>query len=386
MTRVTFGVSASPYLAVKTLLQTAKDHGEEYPKATQHIQTSFYVDDFLGGASTPQEAVELFTQLRKVLLKGGFSLCKWRSSSLEVLQDIPADLQEKSHIKDATAPHPPTQSKALGLQWDSRQDTMSPSITVSNSYRPTKKGLISDVSKTYDILGWISPAVLSMKLLYQQLWKTGHDWDQEVPPDLLDLHSRWRSELPILAQKQLPRCYSHPQHQIKTQTLHGFSDASKVAYGAVVYCRTIYNDHPPVVALVTAKTKVATLKPTTVPRLELCGAVLLTKLLVNTSVVLKIPSDHWIAWTDSAIVLAWLDGKPKQLPIYVSNRVSFIMQATNPRIWHQVLLHQTLLIVPAGESCLWSYFTTLSGGKALPGCLTTLYLYQSSLLGRFCQN
>ena len=37
MTRVTFGVSASPFLAVRTLQQTADDHGEEYPKATQHI-------------------------------------------------------------------------------------------------------------------------------------------------------------------------------------------------------------------------------------------------------------------------------------------------------------------------------------------------------------
>ena len=280
--------------------------------------------------------MEIFTQLRKVLLKGGFSLCKWRSSSSDVLQQIPADLQEKSHIKDATAPHPPTQSKALGLQWDSRQDTMSPSITVSDSYRPTKRGLISDVSKTYDILGWISPAVLSMKLLYQQLWKTGHDWDEEVPPDLLDLHSRWRTELPILAQKQLPRCYSHSQQQIKTQTLHGFSDASKVAYGAVVYCRTTYHDHPPVIALVTAKTKVATLKPTTIPRLELCGAMLLTKILKNTASILQIPSEDWHAWSDSAIVLAWLDGRPRQLPVYVSNRVSIIMQETSPRNWHHV--------------------------------------------------
>ena len=94
MTRVTFGVSASPYLAVKTLQQTAADHGEDYPRATQHIYSSFYVDDFLGGASTPQEAVELFSQLREILLKGGFSLCKWRSSSSEVLQEIPQVLQE----------------------------------------------------------------------------------------------------------------------------------------------------------------------------------------------------------------------------------------------------------------------------------------------------
>ena len=270
MTRVTFGVSASPYLAVKTLQQTAADHGEEYPRATQYINSSFYVDDFLGGASTPQEAVELFQQLREVLLKGGFNLCKWRSSSSEVLQDIPTALQEANHVKDATSPHSSTQSKALGLQWDSRQDTMSPSISVPISYRPTKRGLISDVSRTYDILGWIAPAVLSMKLLYQQLWKTGHEWDQEVPTDLLDLHKRWRSELPTLAQKQLPRCYTLPHHNLKNQELHGFSDVSKVAFGAVVYCRTTYHDHPPVVSLVTAKTKVAKLKPTDWSYVGLC--------------------------------------------------------------------------------------------------------------------
>ena len=177
---MTFGVSASPYLAVRTLQQTAEDHGEEYPNVTHHIRTSFYVDDFLGGANTIQEAVELFNHLREVLLKGGFNLCKWRSSSSEVLQAIPPELQEKSHIKDATTPQAPSHSKALGLEWYSRQDLMSPSICVSNSYRPTKRGIISDVAKTYDILGWIAPTVLSMKLLYQQLWQKGHEWDEEV--------------------------------------------------------------------------------------------------------------------------------------------------------------------------------------------------------------
>ena len=304
MTRVTFGVSASPYLAVRALLQTADDHGEEYSKATQHIKQSFYVDDFLGGADTPQEAVLLFHQMRGILERGGFNLCKWRSSSSTVLQQIPASLQEEGHLKDVTSPNTPTQSKALGLQWDSRQDSMSPSIVVCGSYRSTKRGLISDVSKTYDILGWICPAVLSMKLLFQQLWKTGHDWDEPVPQELLSLHSKWRSELPALAKKQLPRCYTLYQHQVTSKTLHGFSDASKLAYGAVVYSRTTYQNHPPVISLVTAKTKVATLKPTTIPRLELCGAVLLTRLLKHTASILQIPAADWHAWSDSAIVLA----------------------------------------------------------------------------------
>ena len=86
MTRVTFGVSASPYLAVKTLQRTADDHGEGYPNATQHIKGSFYVDDFLGGAATPVEATQLLTDMSDVLQQGGFNLCKWRSSSANALK------------------------------------------------------------------------------------------------------------------------------------------------------------------------------------------------------------------------------------------------------------------------------------------------------------
>ena len=153
MTRVTFGVSASPHLAVKTLQRTARDHGEGYPKASKHILQSFYVDDFLGGASTVQEAIQLFKDLRHVLKQGGFNLCKWRSSSTEVMDAIPNELHETSTIKEDTSTETPSYSKALGLMWDSRQDVMSPSISVSSTYNTTKRGLYSDVAKTYDILG-----------------------------------------------------------------------------------------------------------------------------------------------------------------------------------------------------------------------------------------
>ena len=71
-------------------------------------------------------------------------------------------------------------------------------------------------------------------------------------------------------------------------------------------------------------------------RLALCGAVLLTKLLKNTAAVMGVLKEHWHAWTDSAIVLAWLDGQPRDFKTYVSNRVSFIMQATSPQIWRHV--------------------------------------------------
>ena len=127
-----------------------------------------------------------------------------------------------------------------------------------------------------------------------------------------------------------------PHQTPLTTELHAFSDASMKAYGAVVYCRTTYRDHPPVITLVTAKTKVAKIDPPTVPRLELCGTVLLVKLLTTTAKILGVPAEHWHAWSDSSIVLAWLDGQPRQFKQYVFNRISFILQATSPHHWKHV--------------------------------------------------
>ena len=335
MTRVTFGVSASPYLAVRTLQQTARDHGSDYPVAAGHVKDSFYVDDLLAGAQTEQEAKDLFHDLRAILQRGGFNLCKWRSSSPAVLQSIPKDLQEKMPIKDATTLHITSQPKALGLQWDSRQDCMTPSIHTPSSYRKTKRGIISDVSKTFDVLGWIAPAVLPMKILYQKLWEKGQEWDSAAPPEVIDHHARWREELPCLSTRKLSRCYT-VQPTFLRQELHGFADASIKACGAVVYLRTTYSNHPPTVALVTAKTKVAKKDPPTIPKLELCAALLLTKLLNNVSATLNISIDHTTAWTDSSIVLAWLDGRPREFKQFVANRVSFILEHTQPQTWKHV--------------------------------------------------
>ena len=336
MCRVTFGVSASPFLAVRTLQQTARDHGEGYPSATHHIAASFYVDDFLGGADTVQEATQLFLDLRTVLAKGGFNLTKWRSSSEEVLKCIPPTLLESTPVKEATSSVTPIHSKALGLIWDSVSDVMSPSIHVDSTFTPTKRGVYSDVSKTYDVLGWIAPTVVLMKILFQELWKTGQDWDAEIPSPLAEQHLLWRKELPLLKKKLIPRCYQLPHLTPILTELHAFCDASLKAYGAVVYCRTTYRDHPPVISLVTAKTKVARIAPSTVPRLELCGAVLLVKLLTSTAKTLNIPKEQWHAWTDSSIVLAWLDGLPRNFKTYVANRVTFILERTSPQHWKHV--------------------------------------------------
>ena len=358
MTRVTFGVSASPFLAVRTLHQTAVDHGEGYLEATQHIQGSFYVDDYLGGADSPEDAIRLFNEIREILQKGGFQLRKWRSSSTEVLSQIPKDLQESDPVKQSTAINPATQSKALGLLWDSSLDVMSPAIYSNSASSPTKRGLTSAIFKTYDVLGWISPTILQMKFLIQGLWTIGKGWDDAAPEAAWQTYQNWKNELPILTTKQINRCYTKKGYS--TVSLHGFADASMKAYGAVVYCRATYPDREATISLVASKTKLAKQpkkkktdkeksddkksEDTTpedetsdsIHRLELCAALLMAKLISKLGKLLDIPPENWVAWSDSSTVLAWLDGNSRSQPIYVANRVRQTLELTTPSIWHYV--------------------------------------------------
>ena len=239
MLRLTFGVAASPYLAVKVLQQTGKDHGEQYPTAQWHINNSFYVDDLLGGADTPEEATELYKNLSEILEKASFHLRKWRSSSKEVIKKIPTAIQEPMPTQELVDQHSATYPKALGVAWNSEEDSMFTSINLPDTYKSSKRGVISDIARTFDVLGWISPVILPMKVLYRELWQTKVDWDDQVSQDHTIRHKEWREELPLLKDVRLPRCYYKGEKPTSIQ-LHGFSDASMEAYGAVIYIRATY--------------------------------------------------------------------------------------------------------------------------------------------------
>ena len=104
----------------------------------------------------------------------------------------------------------------------------------------------------------------------------------------------------------------------------------------MVYVRSTYSNHPPLISLVISKTRVAKLKPSTVPRQELCGALLLTELLTEVKGILEISDSNIFAWSDSSIVLSWLDGHPRDFKVFVTNRVSSILQVTSPQTWRHV--------------------------------------------------
>lgn len=100
MTRVTFGVSSSPFLATRALQQVASDSSEQFPEAASAIRSAFYVDDCITGASTIKQAMNLQTQLQELLSSHDLILRKWRSSSQEVLANIPDELHEQAPTAD----------------------------------------------------------------------------------------------------------------------------------------------------------------------------------------------------------------------------------------------------------------------------------------------
>ena len=87
----------------------------------------------------------------------------------------------------------------------------------------------------------------------------------------------------------------------------------------MVYLRAIYHDTSTSVALVSAKTKVAPLTTTIIPKLELCGATLLSKLLTTVREAINIPVENTFAWTVSSTVLSRINTSPSKMKIYVAN-------------------------------------------------------------------
>ena len=336
MTRVTFGVAASPYLAVKTLQQAGADHGGEHPEAQWHVNNSFYVDDLLGGASTEEDATALYQHLTTILEKASFHLRKWRSSSGKVLNAIPEDVQEPMPTQELVDQHSATYPKALGVTWDSKQDKMFTNINLPEAFNMTKRGVISDIARTFDVLGWISPAILPMKLLYRDLWKEKADWDDPVNPEQAGRHRQWREELPLLKQIQLPRYYYANEEIPSSIQLHGYSDASDKAYAAVIYVRATYPTLPSTVELVISKTKVAPLQTRSTPQLELCGANLLARLMATTRQTLGVPMVDVYTYTDSTVVLGWLGGESGRYCVFAGHRIASTVILVPYKHWQHV--------------------------------------------------
>ena len=97
--------------------------------------------------------------------------------------------------------------------------------------------------------------------------------------------------------------------------------------------RACYTDASVTVTIVSAKTWVAPLKKQTIPKLDLCGALLTARLLSSVAADLNVPTAKLYACSDSAIVLSWLVRNPSRLKVYVAHHVREIASKVPASQW-----------------------------------------------------
>ena len=160
--------------------------------------------------------------------------------------------------------------------------------------------MLSDASKLFDPMGLLSPYTIRSKMLFQQLWNRGLQWDEQLPEDILQQWNAWKTELPKINEISIPRCFMQNGKFGTSVELHGFGDASPKAYDAVLYVRVTQQNGDVDTHLVMSKTRVAPAKVVSLPRLELLAAVINSRLLkfVAESLSASKEIERVVCWTD----------------------------------------------------------------------------------------
>lgn len=333
---VTYGTSPAPFLATQTLVQLANDEKQHFPEACERIKDSFYVDDWLCGHDSVEGASKLQKEVSAVLQSGHMLLRKWASNSETILENIPPEHRAIQSTVDMSKEE---SIKTLGVCWNPKSDKLHFKIDLStltkNSF--TKRSLLSDSAKLFDPCGLLSPITINAKIMMQKVWIDGTKWDELIPNDVRNKWTQYKNELPFIEKIEIDRWISTSKASVIS--LHGFCDSSEAAYAAVIYV-VQENESGITSKLVCAKTKVAPIKKISLPRLELCGAVLLSRLIKRIAKNLNVNLDSVYLWTDSSAVVTWLRNHPSKWTTYIANRVSEVQENFNSAIWQHISTKQ----------------------------------------------
>ncbi|XP_008179879.1 uncharacterized protein LOC103308385 [Acyrthosiphon pisum] len=330
MNIVTFGQKSSPFLAIRTLHQLAQDEAATDQPIKTIIQRDLYVDDVTTGTNTEEETRVLQQKLINIFAKGQFELRKWASNSAKFLGKIPEEHQQTS--SKSFNEHGSDYTKVLVLNWEPAADLLSYKYQ-PNPIKFSKLAILSGIARIYDPLGLLAPITTDLKRLMKYLWITEVGWDQPIPEEAATLWAKYHEELPALASLRIPRRVTRTN---ATYELHGFSDSSEAAYAAAVYLR-VDSGTEVQCKLLMGKSKASPATKLSIPRLELCGAWLLARLLAYIRPnVATLNISNVTAWTDSTVALAWIRSPTAKLKTFVANRVAKIQQNIDVENWRHV--------------------------------------------------
>ncbi|XP_062610110.1 uncharacterized protein LOC134271902 [Saccostrea cucullata] len=337
MTVHVFGNSPSPAVATYGLRKSVTNADDD---VRSFVNRNFYVDDGLISCPSEIEAVNLFKRTQESLMSGGhLRLHKVASNSKAVLQmcdsdDLAKDLKDLDLGQDTL----PVQ-RSLGVSWDIESDNIV--FRVSTDQRPfTRRGVLSVINSLYDPLGFTAPVTLQGKLLLREMMSSFSgplDWDEPLQPTFQRRWQDWVISLQQLELLKIPRMYCKLSVTFSSKCeVHICSDASKEAIAAVAYLKVFTESGSHDSGFLLGKGKVVPVHGHTIPRLELCAAVMAVDLAETINEQMDIDREAFHFYTDSRIVLGYISNDSRRFHVYVANRVGRIRSFSKPCQWNHI--------------------------------------------------
>ncbi|GFS72576.1 integrase catalytic domain-containing protein [Trichonephila clavipes] len=336
--RVIFGVNSSPFLLAATIKYHIEKYNEIHPITVQHLDSFMYVDDWITGQDTREEALFMSRHAKNIMKEAGMEMRKWISNDTVLKAQWAAEGFD-THPMDASIRLGTNKTKVLGMAWQTLDDCLTLDtkglLEFVSINENTKRFMLQTIGKIFDPLGLLSPFTIRINCLIQELWIKKITWDEILPPKLKEKWLIWCKELPLLDNLRIPRLVLDSTNDEVSDLIeiHIVCDASKLAYGAAAYVK-VRKQNEVLVNLITSKTRVAPLKAVTLPRLELLGALVAARLSSRVQEIVRKKKECKVFhWTDSKIVLFWIKGSSKRWKQFVANRVQEISELTDPDSW-----------------------------------------------------
>ena len=338
-----FGVNSCPYQAEFVSQKHARENKEQYPRAAETILESTCMDDSMDSSPSEKECIKLHEELLALWGSAGMHARKWLSNSEQVLKKIPEE--ERAAEVDLDKGNL-LSMRTLGVLWSAKEDVFTYRVNPPDEkFQLTMRNFLRKIAMQFDPMGFLAPNVIRAKILLQEMWASGLDWDDPLDLSQARQAKKWFEELTELSDVRVPRCLQLTSH-VETVTLHTFTDASTDAYGSVTYVRNQYKGGAVSTSPVASKTRVAPLSATSILRLELMGAVLGLRLALSIAKVLKIDQSLLTFWSDRMNVLWWIRRPSSSFRPFIAYRIGEIHDSSSPTRWLHVSTHQNPADLP----------------------------------------
>jgi len=324
MTVVNMGDRPAAAIAQSALRKTAEECYKQYPDASKVLLQNSYMDDIPGSVSSEEKRLKITTEAEDILARKGFKIKGWvfsgqqKSTTASKHQRDVQTLLNKGTDENV--------DKVLGMEWDTEADEIRFSSRESNlsNKESTKRQCLSTIYSIYDPLGLLAPVTVAAKIILRKVWATKPplDWDDQLPVEIQKEWDIFRESLNGIGKLSFKRSMKPVNGELPVLIL--FSDGSKEAYGVTAYIRW-KTDQGFVSNLVAAKSRIAPLKIIDVVRLELCGAVLnsrLYKFILQEMPDLEFKRVYHIV--DSEIVRAMINKESYGFNTFAVNRIGEI--------------------------------------------------------------